>query len=72
MTDETLNDIILQGEGYYTEFKRSFNSDLKKEIVAFANASGGKILLGIDDDGKIPGISVSNSLLSKIQDAAQG
>ncbi len=51
--DKTELDIILkEGEGYKVEFKEGINS-LDKEIVAFANASGGKILLGVADDGTI-------------------
>ncbi len=70
MTKEEVQNIILQGEGYYTEFKRNLNSDLKKEMVAFANASGGSIYLGVDDDGSISGIKITNDILSQIQDAA--
>jgi ATP-dependent DNA helicase RecG len=65
-----LQNIIAQGEGYYTEFKRNINSDLKKELVAFANASGGNIFLGIEDDGTVCGIQITNQLISQIQDAA--
>jgi len=70
MTKEELNSIIQQGEGYYTEFKQNYNSDIKKEMVAFANASGGSIFLGINDNGSISGIDITNELLSKIHTAA--
>ena len=70
MTEQELQQIIKQGEGYYTEFKRNVNTDLKKEMVAFANASGGSIFIGIDDVGSIPGIIITNDLYSKIQTAA--
>jgi ATP-dependent DNA helicase RecG len=63
-------DIILQeGEGYKIEFKEGL-SNLDKEIVAFANSSGGKILLGVTDEGKIKGVSITNELKSRIQDIA--
>ncbi|MCK5055135.1 MAG: ATP-binding protein [Candidatus Aminicenantes bacterium] len=39
-----------------------------KEIVAFANASGGKIFLGVDDSGKVKGISITNKLKSQVAD----
>jgi ATP-dependent DNA helicase RecG len=38
------------------ELKRELNESLKKEIIAFANTDGGKIYIGIDDDGKVIGI----------------
>ena len=63
--------LINQGEGYNLEFKESFSNSIAREICAFANANGGKILLGITDDGEIKGISITNSLKSRIQDIAR-
>ena len=50
--------IIQEGEGYRIEFKERL-SGFDKEMVAFANASGGRIFLGITVDGKIKGKPVS-------------
>ncbi len=58
------------GEGQFIEFKESFDKSLQKEIVAFANASGGVIYLGITDSGFPKGIDASNRLKSQIQDIA--
>jgi ATP-dependent DNA helicase RecG len=68
-----INDLLKAkelGEGQFIEFKESFDKSLAKEIVAFANASGGVILLGITDAGQIKGIEISNRLKSQIQDIA--
>ena len=46
MNERTLLSLISLGEGFTTEFKRSFPSDLGTEICAFANATGGVLLLG--------------------------
>ena len=70
MTQQELEQIIEQGEGYYTEFKKDLNSDFKKELVAFANASGGKIFLGVDDNGVIKGIISGNKFRSEVQQHA--
>lgn len=70
MTDEELKLILEEGEGYTIEFKRN-TSNLDKEMVAFANASGGRIFVGIDDDGSIPGIEITNKLKSDIQNIAR-
>jgi ATP-dependent DNA helicase RecG len=43
----TLSDLIALGEGFTSEFKRSMPSDLGREICAFANATGGVILIGV-------------------------
>lgn len=50
MNNKDLELLIEKGEGYKLEFKESLNNTLGKELVAFANASGGTILLGIGDD----------------------
>lgn len=71
MTKEELDLILQKGEGYKFEFKENVNSDLSKEMVAFANSSGGRIFLGVNDDGRIIGIERTNDLSSKIQDIAQ-
>lgn len=65
-----LTQAIELGEGQFIEFKESLDKSLGKEIVAFANASGGVILLGITDAGHIKGIEISNRLKSQIQDMA--
>ena len=69
MKKKELQLILEEGEGYKIEFKENLNG-LDKEIVAFANASGGRIYIGITDDGKIKGVQVSNRLKSQIQDIA--
>lgn len=58
------------GEGQFIEFKETFDKSLQKEIVAFANASGGVIYLGITDTGKPNGVDITNRLKSQIQDIA--
>lgn len=38
------------------ELKAILVDDVKKEIIAFANSNGGKLLIGIQDDGTVIGI----------------
>ncbi|MBC2700681.1 MAG: winged helix-turn-helix transcriptional regulator [ANME-2 cluster archaeon] len=64
-------DLIKTGEGYTLELKERFNSSIGKEICAFANASGGKIILGIKDSGEIIGFNLTNTIKSQIQDIAR-
>ena len=58
MTRIELLEIIMNGENSGIEFKRDDlrPEQLAKEIVALANFQGGRILLGVDDDGTILGI----------------
>jgi len=71
MDKKELDLLIQQGEGYNLEFKEGINSDLGREICAFANANGGKILIGVSDNGSIKGVNEPNKVLSQIQDIAR-
>jgi ATP-dependent DNA helicase RecG len=67
MTQHELEVICRNGEGQEVEFKRNVNSDLSKELVAFANAQGGRIFIGIDDGGKVAGIDIDNEMKSRVE-----
>ncbi len=65
--------LLKQGEGLKLEFKESYDSkNLGKEIVAFSNTEGGRIFIGVNDQGKVKGIQITNKLKSEIQDLARG
>ena len=70
-TSKELGFLIEQGEGYNLEFKEAYSKNIAKEICAFANANGGRIILGVSDRGVVKGIQISNSLRSEIQDLAR-
>ncbi|MFT3947181.1 MAG: helix-turn-helix domain-containing protein [Agriterribacter sp.] len=70
MTTEELEILIKQGEGYNIEFKRAIPSkasDLADEICAFANAAGGTVIIGIEDNGKTVGVTMDNTMRSRLQ-----
>lgn len=69
-TDDELALILEEGEGYSLEFKRNINSDLPKVLVALANASGGRVLIGVNDRNQIVGCDLSNKSLSRIENMA--
>ena len=71
MTHDHLMDLIALGEGFTTEFKRSGTSNLGREICAFANATGGVILIGVTDRGEIVGVADHNRLKSEVQSIAR-
>lgn len=62
MTRSELFELITHGENSGVEFKRDDlrPEQLAKEVVALANFQGGRILLGVDDDGTITGIQRDN------------
>jgi predicted HTH transcriptional regulator len=53
-----LKKLVAHGEGHHLEFKRkaTFPEKIVREMVAFANTEGGTVLIGVDDDGTIPGL----------------
>ena len=56
--------IIAAGENAKTEFKRDDRNlrpeHMAREIVAFANMNGGVIVLGVEDDGAVSGVTRNN------------
>ena len=58
MIVEELLRLIRQGENSGVEFKRDDlrPEQLAREVVAFANFQGGRLLLGVEDDGRVSGI----------------
>ena len=60
--------ILSEGESYTVEFKESPDKSLPSEVCAFANSSGGKVYIGIHDDGYVVGADTSNNAKSRIQD----
>src|SRR5690606_31144752 len=57
-TEVTLKSLILQGEGEQLDFKNKISSceKIAKTLVAFANTKGGKLLVGVADNGSIKGV----------------
>ena len=58
MNVKELKNLVRQGEGTSLEFKLKATHPEKiiREIVAFANSKGGKLLVGVNDDKTIPGL----------------
>jgi len=59
MTKTELLELIKNGESSGVEFKHDTidNRALAKELVAFANLRGGRVILGVEDDGSVTGIT---------------
>ena len=71
MTEKDFELILKTGESFFVEFKEKLDKSLAKEIVAFSNSQGGRIFIGITDNGEIKGIKIANKLKSQIFDAAR-
>ena len=53
-------------ESELVELKEIVVEDVKKEIIAFANCDGGKLYIGIQDDGQIIGVEDADAVALQI------
>lgn len=53
-------------EDQHTELKRLWKDEYLREVCAFANADGGTLYVGVEDDGTIVGVSDVKSLLESL------
>ncbi|GAB4045623.1 AlbA family DNA-binding domain-containing protein [Spirosoma litoris] len=69
MTRDQLDNLILQGEHTRLEFKRQLSSPdrIARTLAAFANTSGGILLIGVADNGKIVGVTSEFREIEKIE-----
>jgi ATP-dependent DNA helicase RecG len=63
MTIDEVRELIARGEGPTIEFKREWprrgdvTAEIGSELVAFANTQGGYLLIGVDDNGLVVGVT---------------
>ncbi|MBU1666998.1 putative DNA binding domain-containing protein [bacterium] len=60
---ESIIKLIKMGESQTVEFKTSFQKEVISSVVAFANAKGGKIFVGVDDSGEVLGVDIKKEML---------
>ncbi|MDR3296320.1 MAG: putative DNA binding domain-containing protein [Clostridiales Family XIII bacterium] len=65
---ENLEVLLSEGETYTVEFKKNPDKTLPAEACAFANASGGRIFIGIADNNKLVGTDISNKARARVRD----
>lgn len=51
------------------ELKEIYTTDLKKEVVAFANTNGGTIYIGVEDNGEIVGLDNADFVMRQISNS---
>lgn len=61
-----MKDIRNLKESQELELKSEWSDECLRSLCAFANTDGGKLMLGIDDEGKILGIKNSKKMLEDI------
>ena len=71
MKSEELKLLIAEGEGLTVEFKEKYTSKIDRDLVAMANAKGGFILLGVNDQGDVTGEKLTNQMKAEILSLAR-
>jgi ATP-dependent DNA helicase RecG len=84
LLSERVKNTILLGESHFREFKTAFEGrpdnkkprlvkhicqDIAEALVSFANADGGSVLIGVEDDGSITGVPHSTDDINAMLDA---
>lgn len=54
-----LKALLNEGEGEKLEYKSSFNNALIETLVAFANTTGGKAIVGVNQNSEITGVIIN-------------
>jgi predicted HTH transcriptional regulator len=69
MRRQHLRELIAGGESLTVEFKRKFTSEEKiaREVAAFANSSGGYLMIGVDDDKRIVGVQSEKGEIDQVE-----
>ena len=57
---------MLSFENQEVEFKQEYVPEIRKEVIAFANASGGTILIGVRKDGAIIGVDDPDAIMLQV------
>jgi ATP-dependent DNA helicase RecG len=73
MTPKDLHNILQQGENSSVEFKESGvrPESVAREIVAFANSTGGVIVIGVADSGSIVGLDTTRNFEEWVMNIAR-
>ncbi len=56
--------LIRSGESQTLEFKSTFDKACIESLVAFANAQGGTVLVGVSDSGDLSGVTLGKETLN--------
>ncbi len=58
-------------ENLTNEFKETYTDEIKKTVIAFANTAGGRIYIGIADDGSVIGIENTDEVMLQVSNAVR-
>lgn len=61
--------VFVMIENEITEFKREYTDNILKTVIAFANTAGGRILIGVDDNGEPIGVENIDDCYTRVTNA---
>ena len=64
MNVKKLVKFIKAGESAHLEFKESFGDAVTESLAAMANASGGKVFVGVRDNGTVCGVGINKATIA--------
>ena len=70
MREENRTPTVFQ-ESETVELKLDYSESIRKDIIAFANTSGGTIYIGIADEGVIVGVSSADQMIQRVANMAR-
>ncbi|MFA7410804.1 MAG: ATP-binding protein, partial [Tissierellaceae bacterium] len=56
-------------ENEIVELKEMYTSNIRKEVIAFANTRGGEIYIGVSDKGDIIGVHDADYVMQQISNS---
>ena len=62
---------MLSFESENVEYKSIYVDDIKKEIIAFANTSGGKIYIGVDNNRNVCGVDNPDIIIQQVSNTCR-
>lgn len=65
MNQDELMGLIRKDESETAEFKENFDNETVETVGAFTNTTGGVILIGVSDDGKIKGVQIGKDTVKR-------
>lgn len=73
MRYKKLKNLVAEGEGLHIEFKRKvyYPQKILREVVAFVNTEGGKLCIGVSDNGDIPGLKYPDEAIYVMEKAME-
>jgi len=64
--EQSINELIKEAENQFIELKEQFSEGVMKTISAFANTSGGVILIGVKDNKEVVGVNLKVGAFEEI------